>query len=228
MHSLVNNEEMPMGLLNMITVWGRKTSSNVQVVMWAAAELGLEVEHINAGGSFGGTDTQEFIAMNPNRRVPVIKDGDLVLYESSAILRYLAAEYGDGTFWPIDNKNRAKLDIWAEWTKNTICPVLIYSIFWTLVRTSSAERDMDALAASVKEISLLMQQVETQLEGKDYLGGNSLTFADIMLGHVLYRYFTLGFQRLDLPNLQAYYDRLTSRQTYRDNVMIDYSPLQVD
>jgi len=212
----------------MITIWGRKTSSNVQTAMWAAAELGLEIKHINAGGTFGGTDTQEFIAMNPNRRIPVIKDGDLVLYESAAILRYLAAEYGNSIFWPSDNKIRAKLDIWAEWTKTTICPVLIYNIFWTLVRTPSTKRDLDALAESVKEIGMLMQQVEVQLEGKDFLGGDNLTFADIMFGHVLYRYYTLDFQRLNLSNLQAYYNRLTSRQTYQDNVMIDYSSLQVD
>jgi len=212
----------------MITVWGRTTSSNVQVVMWAAAELGMDVNRIDAGGAFGGTDTPEFIAMNPNHRVPVLKDGDLVMYESSAILRYLGAQYANDIFWPSDNKARAKLDIWAEWTKTTICPVLIYSIFWTLIRIPSADRDMDAVAASVKELGTLMYQAEAQLEGKNFIGGDALTFADIMFGHVLYRYYTLDFDRLALPNLQGYYERLHSREAYRNHVMIDYSSLQVD
>lgn len=212
----------------MITVWGRTTSSNVQVVMWAAAELGLDVNRIDAGGAFGGTDTAEFIKMNPNRRIPVLKDGDLVMYESSAILRYLAAEYGNESFWPSDNKSRAKLDVWAEWTKTTLCPTLIYNIFWTLVRTPSAERNMEALAASIKEVGNQMQQIEEALEEQDYLGANQLTFADIMFGHTLYRYYTLNFARLDLPNLQNYYDRLQTREAYRNHVMIDYSSLQVD
>lgn len=212
----------------MITIWGRTTSSNVQVVMWAVAELGLDIKHINAGGAFGGTNTPEFMQMNPNCRVPVIKDGDLIMYESSAILRYLGAEYGDDAFWPADHKTRAKLDIWAEWTKTTVCPTLIYSIFWTLVRTPSKERDMDALAASVEEIGELMKQVENTLDGKQFLGGDNLTFADIMFGHILYRYYTLDFKRLNLPNLQGYYDRLQERTAYRDHVMIDYSSLQVE
>jgi len=212
----------------MITIWGRATSSNVQIAMWAAKEVGLDVNRIDAGGAFGGTDTPEFLKMNPNRLVPVLQDGDLTLFESAAIMRYLGAEYGSDDFWPKDNKQRAELDVWAEWTKTTICPTLIYGIFWTLVRTPKAERDMDALSGNTEKIGELMKQAEKALEGKDFLGGDSLSFADIMFGHTLYRYFTLDFERLNLPNLQTYYDRLQSRPAYREHVMIDYSAMQVD
>ena len=68
----------------MITIWGRTTSSNVQTVMWAIAELGLEHERIDAGGPFGGLDTPEFAAMNPNRLVPVLRDGGEYLSKAFA------------------------------------------------------------------------------------------------------------------------------------------------
>jgi len=211
----------------MITIFGRITSSNVQLVMWATAELGLEAERVDVGGKFGGTDTPQYIAINPNRTVPAFRDGDHTMYESGAILRYLGAEYGDEAFWPSDNKKRSKLDIYAEWTKATLSPVLTYNVFWTLIRTPGSERDWDNFALQVKKLGELMLVMEKELEGSTFLGSNALSFADIMFGHLLYRYFTLDFERLNLPNLQAYYERLVEREAYRENVMIDYSVLQV-
>lgn len=212
----------------MITVLGRKTSSNVQLVMWTLAELGLEVDRIDAGGSFGGTDTQEYRAINPNGLVPAFKDGDHTMFESAAILRYLGAEYGDETFWPTDNKIRAKLDVIAEWTKTSVANVLIYNIFWTLIRTPKAERDWDNFAVQVTKMADLMTMAEAMLEGKTYFGGDKLCFADIMFGHILYRYYTLDFERKELPNLRDYYDRLVKLENYQKHVMVDYSALQVD
>ncbi len=87
----------------MLTIYGRATSSNVQLVMWAVGELGLAHERLDYGHVHGGIDTPEFRAMNPRGLVPVLRDGDLVVWESCAILRYLAARYGDGgAFWPAD------------------------------------------------------------------------------------------------------------------------------
>ncbi len=212
----------------MITVLGRSTSSNVQLVMWALAELGLKVDRIDTGGHFGGTDTPEYRAMNPNGLVPVLKDSDHIMFESAAILRYLGAEYGDDTFWPKDNKQRGKLDVIAEWTKTSLCPVLIYNIFWTLIRTPRQERDWDNFATQVSKMADLMTIAEYELSGKAFLNGEKLSFADIMFGHILYRYYTLDFDRKDLTNLKAYYDRLCEREAYRDHVMVDYSSLQVD
>jgi len=212
----------------MATIWGRATSSNVQLAMWGAAEVGLDVERIDVGGAFGGIDTAEYKAMNPNGLIPVLKDGELVLFESAAILRYLGAQYGSGSFWPQDPVKRAPLDAWAEWTKTTLCPILIYQVFWTLVRTPGAERDMEALAGQAAQLGNLMSRIESILEGKDFLGGSNLTFADIMFGHTLYRYYTLPIERPELPKLAAYYDRLKARPAYQEHVMIDYSSLQVE
>ena len=212
----------------MTTVWGRASSSNVQIVMWAAAELELNVTRIDAGGAYGQTDTSQFRSMNPNGLVPVVQDGDLVLFESAAILRYLGAQYGTDKFWPRNTAIRAELDTWAEWTKTTLCPVLIYQVFWTLVRTPKTERNMEALAQQVEKLGGLMTIAEARLGDKSFLGGDDLTFADIMFGHTLYRYFTLSFERRNLPGLAAYYERLQQRAAYREHVMVDYSSLQVE
>ncbi len=80
----------------MLKVWGRRNSFNVQKVLWLIGELGLAHEHIPAGGDFGRLDEPSFRALNPHGRVPVIEDGDLAVWESHAILRYLAARY-DGS-----------------------------------------------------------------------------------------------------------------------------------
>lgn len=212
----------------MITVLGRATSSNVQLVMWAIAELGLEVERIDTGGHFGGTDTDEYREMNPNGLVPVLKDDDYVMFESAAILRYLGAQYGNDGFWPKDNKKRAKLDVIAEWTKTSICPILIYNIFWTLIRTPKADRDWNNFTVQVEKMANLMTIADFDLAEKTFLGGDVVSFADIMFGHVLYRYYTLDFDRKDLPNLKAYYERLCELEAYREHVMVDYSSLQVE
>ena len=214
--------------MHMATIWGRATSSNVQLTMWAAVEVGLDITRIDVGGNFGGTDTPEYRAMNPNGLIPVLKDADLVLFESAAILRYIGAKYGSDTFWPKDPAKRAPLDAWAEWTKTTLCPVLIYQVFWTLVRTPKAERNMSALAEQVTQLGELMTRIEGEFAEKEFLGGNALSFADVMFGHTLYRYHTLPFERPDLPNLAAYYERLKSRPAYREHVMVDYSSLQVE
>lgn len=98
----------------MITVYGRATSSNVQLVMWGLAELGLACERLDYGHVHGGLDTPAFRALSPHGLVPVIRDGDLVIWESAAILRYLAGRYGSAPFWPAEPAARARIDMWRN------------------------------------------------------------------------------------------------------------------
>lgn len=138
----------------MITVHGRTTSSNVQLVMWAIGELGLPHRRLDVGGSFGGTDTPEYRAMNPNGLVPVLQDGDVTLFESAAILRYLAARYGEESFWPKDPAKRAPLDQWAEWGKITFAPTVL-RMFTQFVRVRDVDRDPAVTTAIAKDIARL-------------------------------------------------------------------------
>ncbi len=84
----------------MLKVYGRRSSFNVQKVLWLVGELGLAHEHIPAGGDFGGLDAPSFLAINPQGHVPVIDDDGFTVWESHAILRYLAARYSPGKLWP--------------------------------------------------------------------------------------------------------------------------------
>lgn len=210
----------------MITVWGRATSSNVQIVMWALAEIGLECKRIDVGGAFGGTDTPEYISMNPNKLVPTVQDGDLTLWESAAIVRYLGAKYAGGRFWPADPAERARIDQWAEWSKTTFGPTLLGGIFSQLVVLPADRRDPQALAAAVTRMQGLAKMIEARLAESPYLGGDDIAFGDCIFGALLYRYFTLPFERADAPNLRAYYDRLTQRPAYATHAMVSYESLR--
>jgi len=211
----------------MLKVWGRRTSSNVQKVMWAVAELGLEHERIDVGGSFGGLDTPEFGALNPNRLIPVIDDGGVVIWESHAIVRYLAARYGRGTLWPEDPGERARADQWMDWLHTTVWPDL-GRIFMGLVRTPPSRRDMQAIAEAAERLGRTYAILDRALEGRAYLLGDELGMGDIPLGTSLYRYYTLEpVERPRLANLEAWYRRLQARPAYAEHAMVSYESLRV-
>ena len=212
----------------MLTIHGRRTSSNVQAVMWGVAELGIAHERHDVGGAFGGTDTPEYRAKNPMGLVPVIEDGDVTLFESQAILRYLAARHGEDAFWPQDSAARAGIDQWMEWAKTSVAPAIIYKVFWQLIRVPAATRNHALVAEGVADLKRLMGIAEDRIARDGWLAGTEMTLADITLGTQLYRYFTLDFERGEFPALQAYYDRLCARPAYAEHVMVSYEPLRVE
>lgn len=211
----------------MITVWGRTTSSNVQMVMWALAELGLRCERHDVGGAFGGNRTPAFLAMNPNGLVPVLRDGDgPILWESAVIVRYLGASYGDEQFWPAAPGKRAALDKWAEWIKTTFGPAFLGGVFGPSIFTKPQDRNPEAIAAAALRLKGIAPLLDARLAESAYIGGDDVCFADIMTGTLLYRYFTLEFERAETPNLRVYYDRLSARPAYAEHVMVSYDSLR--
>lgn len=210
----------------MLTVYGRATSSNVQAVMWGIDELGLEIERIDCGEGFGGLDTPEFLAMNPNGKIPVLRDGEVTIFESAAILRYLARAYGTNGFWPADPERRARVDQWAEWAKQNVANAFTGPIFWRVVRTPVERHDIPAIDAAVSRLVESLSIAEVQLQKHDWLAGDYLTPGDLHLGHILYRYFDIDIKRPDLPALRRYYDRLCTRPAYQTHVMLSYESLR--
>ena len=99
----------------MLKIWGRATSSNVQKVLWCCAELDIEFERVDVGGPFGGNRDPEYLAMNPNGLVPTVKDGDLVMWESNTICRYLAATRNGEHLYPRDPAARTHVERWMDW-----------------------------------------------------------------------------------------------------------------
>lgn len=212
----------------MIKVWGRATSSNVQCVMWCLNELGLEHERIDAGLMYGVTDTPEYMAMNPNGTVPTIVDGsNPPLWESAAILRYLANNYAEPPFWPIDAVERADVDRWTEWAKVSVQMNFSVPIFWKVVRTEAKHRDAEQLAASIRNLEKFLGIADRRLANHQYLVNDKFTLADIQFGHVLFRYFDVDIERTELPNLQRYYAHLQTLPHYCKHVMVNYDELRV-
>ena len=209
----------------MITVHGRASSANVQIVMWAIGELGIAHKRIDVSGPYGGNHTPEFLAMNPNGLVPVIQDDDLTLFESAAILRYLGARYGDDNFWPADPARRARLDMWAEWTKTTFVPAMI-PLFVQFVRTKEADRNAAAIETAEANLARVASIADKRIGDGPFLDGERLTFADIVFAHQLFRYATLPIKRQPTPDLDAYYERLSTRPAYAEHVMVSYDELR--
>lgn len=210
----------------MIKILGRATSLNVQYVMWAIAELGLAHEREDVGGAFGGNATPEYLAMNPNGLVPVVIVDGQPLWESAAIVRYLACAHGDERFWPRDPLVRATLDMWAEWIKTTFAPPLLTGIFRQQVFLPSERRDPAAVKAAESSLKDLVPMLDARLADTPYLGGEEPCFADIMVGAPLFRYYTLEFDRAKTPYLDAYYQRLTTRPAYAEHVMVSYEAMR--
>lgn len=213
----------------MLTVWGRKTSSNVQALMWCIGELDLFFERHEIGHIHGGNDTPEFLAMNPNGTVPVLRDGNgPPLWETGAILRYLAARYGDESFWPNDPLARATIDKWAEWAKVNVAMNFTGPVFWRVVRTAPSNRDPAAITAAIGNLDRYLRIAEEQLSGHEFLAGADFTLADIQFGHVLYRYFDIDIARPAWPNIERYYQALTERPAFARHVMVSYEDLRVN
>ncbi len=210
----------------MLELWGRETSSNVQAVRWTLLELGVPFIRHDVGGAFGGLDAPTFRALNPVGKIPVIVEDGLPVFESAAIVRYLATRYGDDTFWPQDLAARTRVDVLAEWAKQDIANRFTGPIFWRVVRTPEDQRDPAAIRKALTVFEDHLTIAERQLDKHDFLAGAHLTPADIHLGHILYRYFDIEIERRDMPAIQAYYDRLTHRPAYAEAVMISYDSLR--
>lgn len=210
----------------MLTIWGRRSSFNLQKVMWLVAELGIEHRHIEAGGQFGGLDTPEFLAMNPHGRVPVIDDGGTVVWESHAILRYLAARYGRDTFWSDDPAERSRYERWMDWSQTALQPDFLNGVFWAFYRTPEPQRDLPAIKKSIDRCTRHFQLLDWLLAGRKFLLGNDLSLADIPIGTHLYRYFNLEIARPSISNVEAWYRRLQDRPAYRSHVMVPFGELR--
>lgn len=198
---------------------GRANSSNVMKVVWLLEEMGLPYERRDVGGAFGGTDTPEYRALNPNGVVPTLVEGDFVLWESNAILRYLAASHESGRqFWPDDLHARANVDRWMDWLQTTLGPQMT-PVFWGLVRHTPEQRDWTAINKAAARLRELYGMLEHVLAKSDYIGGSTLTLCDIAIGVHAHRWFSFEeIDRPDHPHLRAWYDRLLARPAYRAHV----------
>jgi len=199
----------------MLTIWGRLNSHNVKKVAWLAEEIGLEYRRHDVGGTFGMDAA--YLALNPNALIPTIEDDGLVLWESNAILRYLAARYAPA-LWPADIGQRAQADKWMDW--QFAFADTQRDAFQTLVRKPAADRDPAVIARGAQATSKMMALVEDVLARQTWLTGDSFGIADIPMGVYAHTWFTLDLPRGDFPHVRRWYQALQARPGYRANVMI--------
>jgi glutathione S-transferase len=201
----------------MLKIWGRSTSSNVQKVLWCCAELGIEFDRTDWGGPFGGNRDPEYLRLNPNGLVPTVIDGDLVMWESNTICRYLAATRNGERLYPRDPAARTHVERWMDWQLAVIGPPM-GQLLMGLVRSSPETRDNGAIEAARRRAASAWNIVEAEVKGQPYLAGAGLSLAEIVLGTQIYRWFAFPIERPDLPNLRAWYDRMRERPGFKKHI----------
>ena len=199
----------------MLKILGRSSSINVRKVLWLCAELDLAFEQEPWGTGFRDPHEPGFLTLNPNALVPVLVDGDLVLWESNTICRYLAASRLRTDLLPADPAGRAKVEQWMDWQVAALNRAWGYA-FMALVRQSPSHRDSAAIDASVDGWNRHMEILDVQLERTGaFAAGASFTLADIVLGLSTHRWFATPIDRPSLPAVEAYYERLNGRPGFR-------------
>jgi glutathione S-transferase len=209
----------------MLNIYGRRSAFNVQKVAWFVGELGIEHEHIELGGSFGGLDAPEYRALNPHGRVPLIDDNGVVVWESHSVLRYLAARYGDGRFWSDDAARRSQWEPWMDWSLCTLQPAFLTGVFWGFYRTPAPQRDMLVVDEKIASCARYMTLLDNVIGGNEYLLGDQLTLADIVIGVNFYRYFNMDINRPIVPNVEQWFATLQRRPAYQEHVMLPFDDL---
>ena len=204
---------------------GRTTSVNVQKVLWALEELGISYERSDLGGEFGGLDSPEYIAKNPNQRVPTLIDGDLTVWESNAIVRYLASTYGQGRFAGATPAEVAHADMWMEWFQNS-CYTQFIVLFYQTVRLPNAERNAHEKNRALRALTKSYELLNAHLEHHQFVAGDRVSMGDFVVGAPLFRYFSMDIERADLPALANYYERLSTREAFRKTIMTSYDSLR--
>ena len=204
----------------MLKIWGRNTSSNVQKVIWALAEMKLPFERLDVGGTFGKTKEPAYLAMNPNSLVPTLEEEDgFTLWESNSIVRYLAAKHANRTLEPADLKTRALAHKWMDWQLSVLGPA-ITPVFWGMIRTPPDKRDPNAIAAGKEKTITAAKIMDTQLGKTAFMASNEFSYGDIPVGIMIYRYIQLIPERPATPNLDRWYAAISSRPAFKEQVAV--------
>ena len=201
----------------MLKIWGRVNSVNVKKVLWCVGELKLPFQRIEAGMEHGVVGTPEYLAMNPNARVPMIDDDGFVLWESNTIVRYLALKYGLGTLCPEDPRQRADSDRWMDWSTAQLSGTF-REVFWGMVRTPPEKRDLAFIEKNRGATAKTLDIVDRLLAARAFVAGDRLTMGDIPLGCYVHLWMSMPIERPAHPNLVAWHKRLLERPAFNAGV----------
>ncbi len=202
----------------MLKILGRASSINVRKVLWTCAEIGLPFEREDWGIGFQSTSDPAFTALNPNALVPVVRDGDFVLWESNTVCRWLAAEHGRDDLLPASPRDRALVERWMDWQATELNSAWRYA-FHALVRKSPQHQDAKQIEASVQQWNRTMSLLDAQLRSTGaFATGPRFTLADIVLGLSTHRWLATPIERPALPHVAEYHQRLRERPGFQTHV----------
>lgn len=214
----------------MLKVWGRPTSTNTQRVLWTLAEAGVPYELILASATtgvngyvwqgqapFGIVDTAAYRAMNPNGTIPTIDDEGFILWESNAIVAYLARRYAPGKLFGGSEEIFARALKWMIWTNYSMDPGL-HALVMHLERLPAEQRSADTVEASRQDVVRKLELMEAQLGGSSYFAGDAFTIGDIPLGISAQRFFHFALKCPSLPRVEGWLARLAEREGFRAHV----------
>lgn len=197
----------------MVKIWGRTNSINVQKVLWTLAEINEPFDRIDAGLQYGVNDTEEFRLMNPNGLVPVLQEDDFALWESHAIMRYLALRDPHRKLLPADGHSAAIVDQWLEWSSTTVWPNM-KPVFRNMVRLPKEQWNKQAIEAGVVGLNNDMQILTQRLTNLPYVAGEYFSLADIPLALIVHRWYLLDIERIELPVVRQWYERVAERPAF--------------
>ena len=214
----------------MLRIWGRPTSICTQRVLWACAEAQIPFTltlasatmgprgHVSGGGpAFGIVDTPEYRAMNPHGTVPTIDDDGFVLWESNAILAYLALAHAPGPLHDGDPRSFARACQWMSWTNEHLEPEL-HTLVMECVRLVPQRRDPQALEAARQRVLGPLARLDAPLAGSPFVAGPAFSVGDIPPGATGHRWRLLDLERPTMPHLEAWQARLAAREGFRRHV----------
>ena len=198
----------------MLTIWGRISSINVRKVVYTAQELGLQFKRVDAGSEFGIVKTPEYLARNPNALVPLLEDGQIQLWESNVIVRYLCAKHSPGQLYPLDLAGRFDAERWMDWQQTTLNPAG-RNAFVQWFRTPADRRDMALIAQSSEATEKLWDLLDRHLSQQAFMAGERMTMADIPIACEVHRWQALPQERPVHPNLERWYNTVRARPASR-------------
>ena len=193
----------------MLTILGRVTSINVRKALWALDELDLAYVREDWGLPLRDPKVAEFLALNPNGQVPVLIEGAFVLWESNAILIYLAER--EGSLLPAPLEQRALALQWLGWQAAELNPPWGYAVN-ALIRHTPGYDDPAKITESMQRWARVMQILEAQLaRGQGFVAGDEFSIADIAIGLSIHRWMSIPAEKPALPAVEVYYQRLLTR-----------------
>lgn len=195
----------------MLRVLGRATSGNVQKVLWLLEELGIAYQREDYGRQFNNTQDAAYLSLNPNGKVPTLVDGDVVIWESNTILRYLSNKSGKTDFYPSDPASRSKVERWMDWQLASLNNP--YLGIFKEAKKAAAERAA-SWATNSKELVAQLEILEKALATQPWLGGQAISLSEFCLGPIVRRCLDFPVELPALPRLSDWRDRLLARPAF--------------